>query len=138
MFTIVNASPNGLALARSVVLLLNLNFSDFQICITYAYIYIHIYIFLSYLYVFFSDMPNLQHRGIWLGIKRHMQHQVGKNNGRNPVFTYLNFHFFCPSYLFIYFFPFLVQLGLVKNYSGFLFFHTGFVQQNKNLIILAS
>jgi len=41
----------------------------FQISRSALLMPIYIY-FLSYLTVFLSDMPNLQHRGIWLGIKR--------------------------------------------------------------------
>jgi hypothetical protein len=72
MFTTGNASSNGLALTRSInPFIKDEPFKNLRSALFMPWPD------LMFLFFFFSDMPNLQHRGIWRGIKA-LKHQLAK------------------------------------------------------------
>ena len=93
MFTTGNASSNGLALTRSVNHFINdepFKNPRFAIFLPWPDL---IPLFFS-----FSDMPNLQHRGIWRGIKA-LKHQLTKLfRIQSSVIHQSSFFLFCTSF----------------------------------------
>ena len=111
MFTIANASPNGLPLTRSVNAFVKSGLQN-SISVLFMPISLSLPYCVSVRYAQFATLRYLaRNQGLKHQVARIME---GIQCSQTPIFI------FAPLLLLLFFF--LLQLGLVKNYSGILSF----------------